>query len=68
MARGERVRRGVVALSLVVAGAAGSTRTPEVIDVPVGSWRRLSRARRSCRENLVVSATRLAEGGTEAAR
>jgi hypothetical protein len=68
MARGERVRRGVVVLSLVVAGAAGSTRTTEVIDLPVGSWRRPSRARRSRRETLVVSATRLADGGTEAAR
>jgi sortase (surface protein transpeptidase) len=75
MARGERVRRGVVALSLVVAGAAGCsaggrppeqvaraappasrsavagvtsppaagpTRSTEVIDFPVGSWSRLS--------------------------
>jgi LPXTG-site transpeptidase (sortase) family protein len=74
MARGERVRRGVVALSLVVAGAAGCsaggrspeqaaraappasrsavagvtsppaagpTRSTEVVDFPVGSWRRL---------------------------
>jgi sortase (surface protein transpeptidase) len=74
MARGERVRRGVVALSLVVAGAAGCsaggrppeqvaraappasrsavagvtsppaagpTRSTEVIDFPVGSWSRL---------------------------
>ena len=77
MARGDRVRRGVVALSLVVAGAAGCsaggqapeqvaraappasrsavagatsppatgpTRTTEVIDFPVGSWRRLSQS------------------------
>ena len=74
MTRGEGVRRGVVVLSLVVAGAAGCaadeaagerrshatsrasrsavagattpppagpTRTTEVIDFPVGSWRRL---------------------------
>jgi sortase (surface protein transpeptidase) len=74
MTRGERVHRGVVVLSLVVAGAAGCaggeaagerlshaappasrsavagattpppagpTRTTEVIDFPVGSWRRL---------------------------
>jgi sortase (surface protein transpeptidase) len=78
MARGERVRRGVVALSLVVAGAAGCsagggppeqvaraappasrsavagatsppaagpTRATEVIDFPVGSWRRLPLSR-----------------------
>jgi Sortase domain len=75
MTRGDRVRRGVVVLSLVIAGtagctggrpskeslsraappasrsavagatsppAAGPTRTTEVIDFPVGSWRRLS--------------------------
>ena len=75
MTRGDRVRRGVVVLSLVVAGAAGCaggrptgervsqaappasrsavagatstqpalgpTRSTEVIDFPVGSWRRL---------------------------
>jgi hypothetical protein len=74
MARGDRVRQGVVALSLMVVGAAGCsagarspqpvtgaappatrsavagatsppaagpTRTTEVIDFPVGSWRRL---------------------------
>jgi sortase (surface protein transpeptidase) len=74
MARGDKVRRGVVALSLALAGAAGCssggppadqvarvapsasrsavagattpppagpTRTTEVIDFPVGSWRRL---------------------------
>jgi LPXTG-site transpeptidase (sortase) family protein len=74
MTRGAKVRRGVVALSVVVAGAAGCaagrpvervsraappasrsavagattptaagpTRTTEVINFPVGSWRRLS--------------------------
>ena len=55
MTRGAKVRRGVVVLSVVVAGAAGCaavagvtaptaagpTRTTEVIDFPVGSWRRL---------------------------
>jgi sortase (surface protein transpeptidase) len=61
MTRGSRIRRGVVVLSLVVAGAAGCgagrpaahaapatsrpaaapTRTTQVIDFPVGSWRRL---------------------------
>jgi sortase (surface protein transpeptidase) len=40
MSRGARVRRGVVVLSVVVAGTAGPTRTTEVIDFPVGSWRR----------------------------
>jgi sortase (surface protein transpeptidase) len=77
MTRGERFRRGVVALSVVVAGAAGCavdrsaeqrastaappagrspvagaagptaagpTRTTEVIDFPVGSWRPLPRS------------------------
>jgi hypothetical protein len=75
MTMGERVRRGVVVLSLLVAGSAGCaagqpegerlshaappasrsavagattpppagpTRTTEIIDFPVGSWRRLS--------------------------
>jgi sortase (surface protein transpeptidase) len=37
MTRGFEVRRGVVVLSLVVA----PTRTTQVIDFPVGSWRRL---------------------------
>ena len=57
MTRGSRIRRGVVVLSLVVVGAAGwpaahaappasrpaaaPTRTTQVIDFPVGSWRRL---------------------------
>jgi hypothetical protein len=55
MTRGAKVRRGVVALSVVVAGAAGCaagagvttptaagpTRATEIIDFPVGSWRRL---------------------------
>ena len=52
--QGERVRRGVVALSLMVAGATGCsagggppeqvarpTRATEVVDFPVDSWRRL---------------------------
>jgi sortase (surface protein transpeptidase) len=62
MTRGSKVRRGVVMLSLVVAGAAGCaggrsaahagppasrpaaapTRTTEVINFPVGSWRPLA--------------------------
>jgi Sortase domain len=59
MTRGAKVRRGVVVLSVVVAGAAGRaasrptvsgattptavgpTGVTEVIDFPVGSWRRL---------------------------
>jgi sortase (surface protein transpeptidase) len=56
MTRGSKVRRGVVMLSLVVAGSAdcaggrpavepaghaATTRTTEVINFPVGSWRRL---------------------------
>lgn len=108
MARGE-VRRGVVALSLVVAGAAGCSAgggPPEQVaraaplvrlglnpdgtmqvpgDYQVAGWftgvpqpgqlgRAViaghvdSRAQRSYRENLVLSATRAADGGTEAGR
>jgi hypothetical protein len=117
MARGERVRRGVVALSLVVAGAAGcsagggpseqvaraappasrsavagrrvvrfrvdslasspkqSLPGEEVYGATTAPVLRLitcagtfDRAQRSYRENLVVSATRVGDGGTEAGR
>ena len=108
MARGE-VRRGVVALSLVVAGAAGCSAgggPPEQVaraaplvrlglnpdgtmqvpgDYQVAGWftgapqpgqlgRAViaghvdSRAQRGYRENLVLSDTRAADGGTEAGR
>jgi hypothetical protein len=100
MARGERVRRGVVALSLVVAGTAGCSaggRPPaeqvaraappasrsavagasleEVYGATTAPALRLitcagtvDRAKGSYRENLVVSATRVVDGGTGAAR
>ena len=38
MTRGDRVRRGVVVLGLA---STGPTRSTEVINLPVGSWRRL---------------------------
>jgi plasmid stabilization system protein ParE len=63
MTRGSKVRRGVVMLSLVVAGPAVFYR---LRDLRPGDQIRVVRVRHSYRDNLVVSAVRVADGAGRA--